>query len=334
MRAVRAVRALTRFHYGGARRRRSLTREASRDRQVSASWGWHENIVGMGVSWKREKGRRHAGALCVTFYVLRKEPTRRLLRRERIPEYLDFASVDGRIVTDIAQVPGRFVAHAPRVRPIRPGAEVGHMRGGRGTVGPIVLQEGDATPLALSCSHVIARSGAIRDFGKEVEQPVGNDASDVVGSLVDFTVLRSGTLVTFDVALAALDVAAEPGVLGTTIVPRTVSTKDAKSFKEGTKTVLFGQVTRGARGEVEAFQSTWDIAEVPFVDGLVQFSGLVAYKTKSAKGDSGALVMSGEPGEEAHVLGLHTAGRSDGAMGLFQPIGPILSKFHLQLFTP
>lgn len=208
------------------------------------------------------------------------------------------------------------------------------MRGGRGTLGPIVLQEGSATPLALSCSHVIARSGAVLDFGKNIEQPVNDDASSVVGALVDFTKLRSGTLVTFDVAFAALTVPVDPGVLGTTIVPRTASGQEAKAFKEGTKTVLFGQKSQGVRGEVEAFQSTWDIGEMPFVDGPVQFSGLVAYRTRSAKGDSGGLVMSGEPGQESHVLGLHTAGRSDGQMGLFQPIGPILSKFHLKLFTP
>ena len=202
---VRAVRALTRFHFGGTKRR-TLTREAAQDRRLSASWGWHENIVGIGVSWKREYGRRMAEAMCVTFYVLRKEPKRRLLRRERIPECLEFGSVDARIVTDVVQVPGRFVAHGPTVRPIRPGAEVGHMRGGRGTLGPIVQQEGSTTPLALSCSHVIARSGAVLDFGKKIEQPVNDDASSVVGTLVDFTKLRSGTLVAFDVAFAALDV--------------------------------------------------------------------------------------------------------------------------------
>ena len=73
---------------------------------------------------------------------------------------------------------------------------------------------------------------------------------------------------------------------------------------------------------------------MPFVAGHVEFSGLVAYKTRSAKGDSGGLVMSGEPGEQSTVIGIHTAGRSDGKMGLFQPIGPIMAKFGLELPLP
>ena len=71
-RHVRAVRALTRFHFG-RRTRRRLKRDAARDRASSAQWGWHENIIGIGVSWKREKGRRQRRTPCITFYVLRKE---------------------------------------------------------------------------------------------------------------------------------------------------------------------------------------------------------------------------------------------------------------------
>jgi hypothetical protein len=332
MAGVRAVRALTRFHCAGAWRRR-FTRDAARDRRASASWGWHENVVGMGVSWKREGGRRNTDALCVTFFVLRKEPKRRLLLRERIPEHLDFESVDGNLATDIVEVPGRPVAHAIKVRPIKPRCEVGHSRGGRGTLGPVVRRIGSTKPLALSCSHVIARSGVLEDFGKRIEQPVSEEVTDVVGNLIEFSILRSGTLVTSDVALATLSVDADPTVLGSTIVPDAASILAAKDFEIGARTVLFGQVTDGARGEVEAFEATWDIDEMPFVNGPVEFSGLVAYSTRSAKGDSGGLVMSGEPGEESLILGLHTAGRSDGRMGLFQPIGPIMSRLDLELAT-
>jgi hypothetical protein len=330
-RGVRAVRALTRFHY--SHRRGRWTRAAARDRRASASWGWHENVVGIGVSLKREDGKRRAGATCVTFFVLRKEPKYRLLRRERIPGCLEFDSVDGGILTDVVEVPGRMVAHAPHVRPIRPGAEVGHVRGGRGTLGPIVVQGAGTRPLALSCSHVIARSGRIEEFGKQIEQPVGDNAGDVVGSLVDFTVLRSRTLTTADVAFAALSVEANASVLGLGVAPGSASDNQAKDFPVGMKTVLFGSVTNGVRGEVDVFEATFDIAEMPFVTGPVHFSGLVAYKTRCAKGDSGGLVMSGEPGNKALVLGMHTAGRTDGRLGLFQPIGPILSRFDLRLFA-
>jgi hypothetical protein len=331
--AVRAVRALTRFHYAVGRRRK-FTRPAARDRRASTSWGWHENVIGMGVSLKREAGQRKADALCVTFYVLRKEPKRRLLGRERIPERLEFESVDGAVLTDVVEVPGRLVAHAPHLRPVQPGAEVGHMRGGRGTLGPLVVQGAGNDPLALSCSHVLARSGRIDDFGKQIEQPVGDSAGDVVGTLIDFTVLKPKTLTTADVAIASLSVAAEPAIAGHQLVPASASAKQAKDFKVGTKTILFGAVTVGARGEVEAFESTFDIDEMPFVSGPIHFSGLVAYRGRCAKGDSGGLIMSGEPEEKSLVLGLHTAGRSDGKLGLFQPLGPIMTRFNLRLFRP
>ena len=329
-RAVRVVRALTGFHY--SHRPRRWTRPAARDRRASAAWGWHENVVGRGVSLKREAGKRRAAATCVTFFVLRKEPKYRLLQRQLIPECLEFDSLDGGILTDVVEVRGRMVAHAARVRPIRPGAEVGHMRGGRGTLGPLVVQGAGTKPLALSCSHVLARSGRIEDFGRQIEQPVGENAGDVVGSLVDFTVLRSGTLATADVAFASLSVDPDPRVLGLGAAPESASDKQAKEFAVGTKTVLFGAVSSGVSGEVDAFEATFDIAEMPFVTGRVTFSGLVAYKTRCAKGDSGGLVMSGDPAQKSLALGIHTAGRSDGRLGLFQPLGPILSRFGLRLF--
>ena len=87
---------------------------------------------------------------------------------------------------------------------VKSGAEMGHARGGLGTLGLIVRKVGGTSALALSCSHAIARSGALPDFGKSVVQPVGSSGR-TVGSLTDdVSKLRSGTLATFDVALARL----------------------------------------------------------------------------------------------------------------------------------
>ncbi len=327
---VRAVKALTRFHYAGAARRK-FSRSAVRDRRRSSLWGWHENVIGIGVSWKRVNGVYVRNELCVTFFVLRKEPNKRLLVRQRIPSRLEIESASATVTTDVVVLPGRCIAHAPKIRPLKSRAEVGHTRGGLGTLGLIVRKIGSTTPLALSCSHVIARSGALADFGKSIEQPAG-EAGETVGTLTDdVSTLRSGTLATFDVALARLNTPAASGIVGSTVVPRILSTKTAKEFTVGEKTVLFGSVSGEVNGTVAAFQSTFDIAEMPFVTGHVEFSGLVAYETRSAKGDSGGVVLSGQPGEESTVLGIHTAGRSDGKMGLFQPIGPIISKFGLEL---
>jgi hypothetical protein len=270
--------------------------------------------------------------LCVTFFVLRKEPKNRLLVRQRIPSRLEIESASAVVTTDVVAMPGRCVAHGKIVRPLQSGAEVGHTRGGLGTLGLIVRKVGTTSPqFALSCSHVIARSGALAEFGKSVEQPAGA-AGETIGALTDdFSTLRSGTLATFDVALARLSREAATGIVGSAVVPKRVSSKTAKEFKPGDKTVLFGAVSGEVKGRIAAFESTFDIAEVPFVTGHVEFSGLVAYETRSAKGDSGGAVLSGQPGDESIVLGIHTAGRTDGKLGLFQPIGPIMKKFALEL---
>ncbi|HET7217930.1 MAG TPA: hypothetical protein VFJ02_07770 [Vicinamibacterales bacterium] len=329
---VRAVKALTRFHYAGAERR-TFSRAAASDRKRSGSWGWHENVVGIGVSWKRVGKSMVPGQYCLTFFVLRKEPKRRLLHRQRIPAQLELDSAAASIVTDVVEIPGRCVAHAGAVRPLKSRAEIGHARGGLGTLGLIVRKVGTAPALALSCSHVIARSGALADFGRSVEQPTG-DLGETVGTLTDdFSTLRSGSLATADVALARLNIAVATGIVGSTVVPRAFAREAAGDFIVGRKTILFGGVTNQARGRIAAFESTWDIAEMPFVTGHVEFTGLVAYETRSAKGDSGGVVMSGQAGEEDVVIGIHTAGRSDGKLGLFQPIGPIMSRLGLELMT-
>jgi len=235
------------------------------------------------------------------------------------------------MATDVVCVPGRMVPHGARVRPLQPGAEVGHLRGGRGTLGLIVRKIGQATPLVLSCSHVLARSGAIDGFGRSVEQPTG-DAGEVVGVLTDdFSRLRSTTLATDDVALAQVSAGTQPGLLDSGVVPARFDPRLAKELNVGEPTTLHGLVSSGATGRVAAFESTWDIAEMPFVNGHVEFSGLVGYETRSEKGDSGGVVMSGVEGTRDLVLGIHTAGRSDGQLGLFQPIGPVFKRLGIEL---
>src|SRR5262245_36142784 len=97
---VRVVKALTRFHFAGAHRR-TFSRAAARDRRRSAPWGWHENVIGIGMSWKCVNGKMLEDACCVTFYVLRKEPKRRLLSKQRIPSTLEIDSVSASVHTDV-----------------------------------------------------------------------------------------------------------------------------------------------------------------------------------------------------------------------------------------
>jgi hypothetical protein len=94
------------------------------------------------------------------------------------------------------------------------------------------------------------------------------------------------------------------------------------------RTVLNGLTTADAHGHVIAHEAMFTIGEMPFVNGEVPFTGLVAYHTRCGRGDSGAAVME-EGGSQ--VLGIHTAGIADESFGLFQPIGPILARLKLEL---
>lgn len=306
-----------------------------RDRKHTRGWGWRENIVGLGVGVKRTGGKQVKGQECVTLFVRRKLPKSRLLEHEHIPEWLQLESGRGGVLTDVIPLGSRPVAHADRIRPLQPGVEIGHSRGGRGTLGPIVRRIGRDEKLALSCSHVLALAGRLFDGILDIEQPVtdGSDnTNDLVGTLLDgFSVLKSGPSASNrdDVAIATLTAAADSLLLVTGQAPLTAST--LTHFPVGTRTRLHGAVTENAPGRVLAHGATFTIGEMPFVNGEVPFTGLIAYETRCARGDSGAAVM--EDGTQ-EVLGIHTAGIAEERFGLFQPIGPIFERLGLELVVP
>jgi hypothetical protein len=334
---VLVVRALSRLHLYGVRRGRRRPAAERRDRRRSAGWGWSDNIVGLAVSTKRTRELGYGREPCVTVFVRHKLPKRRLPAVALIPEQLTLESAGVSVLTDVVVLRSRPVAHGPRVRPLQPGAEVGNVRGGVGTLGLIVRRRGTAETLALSCSHVLARSGRLADGETGIEQPVVDDddqPDEVVGALVDhgFSTLRSGSTARndADVAIATLTAGASPALLATGQTPLRASVLRADQFTRGMRTVMSGIVTQSAHGRVIGHEAVFTIDQMPFVNGVVPFSGLVAYETRCARGDSGAAVMKdGEP----EVLGIHTAGVSEDRFGLFQPIGPILDRFGLELVT-
>lgn len=303
-----------------------------RDRRRTRDWGWRNNIVGLGVGIKRAGGRQLKGRHCVTLFVRQKLPLSRLGEHEQIPEWLELDSGRGGVLTDVIPLGSRPVAQGARIRPLQPGVEIGHSRGGRGTLGPIVRRIGRDEKLALSCSHVLALSGRLFDGIRDIEQPVtdGTDnTDDLVALLLEgYSVLRSGPSASNrdDIALAALTAAADSRLLATGVAPLTAS--PLTRFPVGTRTRLHGAVTDNAPGRVLAHGATFTIGEMPFVNGDVPFTGLIAYETRCARGDSGAAVL--EDGTQT-VLGIHTAGIAEERFGLFQPIAPTLERFGLEL---
>jgi hypothetical protein len=326
---VKAVRALTRLQYG-RRSRGTAGRAAQRDRRLSRDWGWPDNIVGIGASRKQVGGEVLHGTPTVTIFVRRKRPRERLAASERVPELLHLATVGVDVVTDVVEIGSVPQAHAPIVRPLRPGCGGAHFLGEEGTLGLIVTQNGRPDPLILSCSHVLARSGLAGE-GDVIEQPLGAAGiTDAVAELTSvFTTLSTAGVNTEDIALARiLDVIPRSNILlQSNAAVTSVSPLRADQFTAGTPTRLLGLMSPDARGNTITSESSFRVRDMPGV-GDVRFTGLVAYRTECAGGDSGALVVS----EDATTaLGLHLAGTPTG-LGLFLPLGPVFENHGLALF--
>jgi hypothetical protein len=332
VREIETVRTLTTLHCSQHRQNLPPNTALYRDWAETHAWGWQENIIGFGVSRKRTAGHRVKGQISVTVFVKRKAARAHMLAKEVIPERLTLASVGAEVVTDIVQLRARPVAQAAgQIRPLRPGADIGHRHGLRGTVGLIVRRVGQPeVKLALSCSHVLARSGYDVQINDEVDQPLA--PANQVGTLDSFsTIFPKNTKNTEDFALAALTVAATPALLGSGTVIQSASQLTAAQFKPGWKTQRSSLVGSGLNraGTIRAFQSTWTVDHMPFVGSSI-FADVVAYDTPNAEGDSGAAVLNAAGTE---VWGIHFAGSPSDKLGLFLPIGPILQKHHLELVT-
>ncbi len=136
------------------------------------------NIVAACVVSRRTK-RGSGIEPCVRYSVVRK------LRREEIPPWRRIPRVlDGGLGPVATQVfetggPVSLVEHTTRERPPRPGASIGHVRGGGdvGTYGALVRSHAES--LMLTCAHVVAPNGADSEVNDPVFQPGLGDLGDV-----------------------------------------------------------------------------------------------------------------------------------------------------------
>jgi hypothetical protein len=332
-REVTAVRALTRLHFSPVTQNLPDSAAVWRDLQTTKAWGWRENIVGFGVGLKRTAGKTIKDQPCVTIYVKRKVAVSRIPAGRRVPALLTLDSHGVEVATDIVELRGRPTAQAGQVRPVQPGVSIGHKSAEVvGTLGLLVRRTGESKVLALSCSHVLARSGYDVAIGDEIEQPIEpseNPAVNQIGSLDSFSTIVPGHFANSeDFALAALSVEAAPEMIDTGLAVGSYLSLSASQFKVGTHTLRNGAGTGVRTGRVKAFQSTWTI-QMPFV-GTTTFKEVVAYDTVCGEGDSGAAVLD-ESGTVA--LGLHFAGSPPDKLGLFLPIGSILEDHGLEIFS-
>lgn len=213
-----------------------------------------------------------------------------------------------------------------------------------GTLG-VLVKDSAAHVFLLSCSHVIANCGQfpgafadLPDFLKVVQQPVSSPCDPQVnriGLLQDgFSVLvpQSQGVTHSDVALALVDTA----VVGQTNnkqaatenAIRHFATEDPSSWEYGMSTQLLGAMNPGAAGYIIGYKrDTPEYIKFPEV-GIVMFTGLVRYATRSQEGDSGAAVID----EQNRLLGIHVGGSTAGQnVAAFFPVGPYLLEKGLVL---
>lgn len=327
----RAVKVLTRLHFGRRKPIKSLSKSRQTDWRKTRSWGWKTQIKAIAAGVKRAEGKQFSDIPCLTVYVRKKLPAPRIPSNEFIPETLRLETLGAEVLTDIVELSGPIVAHA--ASEIQPGTQVAHFRGEPGTLAVLVRKAGSSQILALSCSHVLARSGVNVQEGDLVEHPFSivmpDPRTNEFGRLTkSFVTFSPGQVASQDYALATIDVPpiaaqADTGILVDTVL------NPAGGFQIGTPTLMNGVITKQAHGTVANSNWSGTIENFPFV-GDLDFENLIAYDTACSAGDSGAAVL--QDGTTS-IMGIHVGGSSQDQFGLFMPISPVMHDLGLSLYT-
>ena len=296
-----------------------------------------KNVVAVGVSEKITSGSP-TGTLALTVYVNRKQPRKKLTPNVAVPSVIHEEVAGQEIITDVVPI-GR-----PRLevddldmplairKPIQPGFSIGHVEVTAGTLGAIVMKDGEL--LILSNSHVLANSGQGKKGDRVIYPAAGDDGrapKDLVAKLVEFVPFQLGGAFVnhVDCAIAKPLPKRLPDLrseIKDLFVPRgtTPAVRDMEVVKVGRTT---GETIGTVRDVHFRFVCPYpDIGDVGYVDQV--------FCTRySSGGDSGSLVLERATGK---AVGLHFAGFPDkhGVMGsVFNPIDKVLKALGVTLVT-
>jgi hypothetical protein len=226
----------------------------------------------------------------------------------------------------------RAGAFRRRVRPLRPGYSIGHLRIGAGTLGTFVVDSRDYI-YVLSNNHVLAASDRARP-GDPIYQNARLDAAqarpeNVIGWLDRWVRLKpSGNLV--DAALSTVyeGLSLEPTHAGVPIAGwrDEVPSPGESAWKVGRTT----GVSSGAIRAVEVdginvdYSDAGDGSRMCSFDGQIEIVGDGGSPAFSRAGDSGAIVLDGEN----LAVGLLFAGNSRGVT-YANPIRTVFEKLKI-----
>lgn len=268
------------------------------------------NLVGLGFGLKETSGRL-TSALAVRVYVARKLPKNGLIRRLRIPEF-----VNG-VPTDVIAV-GNFEFQS---RPVALGSSISHFNGGTGSMGCIVTVPGAEDWFLLSACHVLAPKPNAT-AGDEILEPAASaGGTSPIALLTDFESLQAdGAANAYDAAIARVinkaDIHPQLPRIGavTTEVMEPVLYQSVRKYGAATLHTV-GVVT-----DVSADTSFRFDGENYFFQDVVQVTGCGG--DFSEGGDSGALVVDALSNRPVALL-IGGAGTRSFA----SPLGRILNRF-------
>jgi hypothetical protein len=274
------------------------------------------NIVAVGIS-EKVTGRKKTGDLAVCFYVVKKQPIRKISPDHLVPPVL---AVNGKAVfTDVKEV-GKIVPQIQKkASPLQSGFSIGHSReDAAGTLGALVRKGGKLH--VLSNSHVLARAGKAK-IGDAIVYPGkldgGKTSKNTVAHLSEFVPFVTGEVFKNRVDAALAEVAAERiGDVDFTIHGVKKPLRTIKP-KRGMVITKRGRTTGFTEGEIEDvnFRVVIDYGGV----GKVAFLDQVLCRRYSQGGDSGSIIVDKKSGK---IVGLHFAGSPQGSV--FTPIGTVI----------
>ena len=229
--------------------------------------------------------------------------------------------------------------HASRQRPLLIGASVGHFGVTAGSTGAFPTHRKSGKRVLLSNNHVLANENQGRPGDAVLQAGVldgGRRAGDSIGTLLDFTPLKTAGANHFDAAVAALDdgVPVDPLTLTGAPAPALKGARQT-TFEIGEPVFKLGRTTGLTRGRVSAIEV--DDVVVDYEMGSLTFDRQTEIEGDgdqpfSQGGDSGALVLDAG----GFAVGLLFAGTDQGGsngrgLSYVSDLGPILAALDLSL---
>ncbi len=273
----------------------------------SRPWIQGHGIQGIGIGEKVVEGKP-SSELALRVYVNKKQPKSKV--GNCVPKQVNIPEV-GKCHTDVLEI-GRVTheSFTSRVRPVMPGAGVGHFNISVGTLGCLVKKKRRGRGVyILSNSHVLADEG-VGQVGDEILQPGkydgGNIQSDVIGVLEDwvpFTFSGIGFTNLVDCAIAKVrkqSVYENIRILG--VKPVGVS----RIVRRGMRVQKVGRTTDYTTGVVTDMNYRFALRykRPEGGTGRVGFRDQVLCTRYTAGGDSGSAVLN----ERERIVGLHFTG--------------------------